>query len=243
MNYRSITITAVILFLFAIAGTGLVAVTYDTTRERIAANERERLLRKLHILVPPARHDNDLLTDTLKVHDELLLGTPEPVMVYRARRDDQPVALVIAPVAPDGYSGSIRLLIGINYDGSLTGVRVVTHRETPGLGDAIEEERSDWIYGFDGKSLENPPAARWEVRKDGGDFDQLTGATITPRAIVGAVSKSLLYYREHREALFSRGGDDEKGLSPQSRKDNHNSIHRGDAENAEQDFHSKDPDN
>lgn len=243
MNYRSIAITAVILFLFAVIGTGLVAVTYDSTRERIAANERERLLRKLHVLVPPARHDNDLFTDTLQVRDELLLGSPGPVMVYRARRDDRPVALVMAPVAPDGYSGSIRLLVGINYNGTLTGVRVVTHRETPGLGDAIEEERSDWIYGFDGRSLENPPTARWEVRKDGGDFDQLTGATITPRAIVGAVRKTLLYYREHREALFSRVGDNEQGLSPQSRKEKHKIIHRGDAENAEQDFHSKDPDN
>jgi electron transport complex protein RnfG len=203
VNYRSSAITAVILFLFAVIGTGLVAVTYDSTAERIAANERERLLRKLHVLVPPARHDNDLFADTLSVQDEVLLGTPGPVTVYRARRGDQPVALVMAPVAPDGYSGSIRLLVGINYDGTLTGVRVVTHRETPGLGDAIEEERSDWIYGFSGKSLENPPPSRWEVRKDGGDFDQLTGATITPRAIVGAVRRSLLYYREHREVLFS----------------------------------------
>lgn len=233
MNYRSSLITAVILFLFAVIGTGLVALTYDSTSERIAANERERLLRKLHVLAPPERHDNDLFADTITVRDEVLLGTPEPVTVYRARSGKQPVALVMAPVAPDGYSGSIRLLVGINYDGTLTGVRVVTHRETPGLGDAIEEERSGWIYGFDGKSLQNPPTGRWEVRKDGGDFDQLTGATITPRAIVGAVRKSLLYYREHREALFSRDTENEREHSPQSRKEKHNSIHSGDAENAE----------
>jgi electron transport complex protein RnfG len=214
VNYRNSAITAVILLLFAVIGTGLVAVTYDSTSEKIAANERERLLRKLHVLVPPSRHDNDLFADTLTVLDEFLLGTPEPVTVYRARRGERPVALVMAPVAPDGYSGSIRLLVGINYDGTLTGVRVVTHRETPGLGDAIEEERSDWIYGFNGKSLENPPTARWEVRKDDGDFDQLTGATITPRAIVGAVRKSLLYYREHREALFSMGNNTETDISP-----------------------------
>jgi len=217
VNYRNSAITAVILVLFAVIGTGLVAVTHESTSERIAANERERLLRKLHVLVPPPRHDNDLFADTLTVLDEVLLGTPEPVTVYRARHGERPVALVMAPVAPDGYSGSIRLLVGINYDGTLTGVRVVTHRETPGLGDAIEEERSDWIYGFNGKSLENPPTARWEVRKDGGDFDQLTGATITPRAIVGAVRKSLLYYREHREALFSMGNSTETEISPQRR--------------------------
>ncbi len=219
MNYRSSAITAVILFLFAVIGTGLVAVTYDSTSERIAANERERLLRKLHVLVPPARHDNDLFADTLTVRDEILLGTSEPVTVYRARRGGLPVALVMAPVAPDGYSGSIRLLVGINHDGTLSGVRVVTHRETPGLGDAIDEERSGWIYGFDGKSLENPPAARWEVRKDGGDFDQLTGATITPRAIVGAVRRSLLYYREHREALFSLNNKTKTEISPQRRNE------------------------
>jgi electron transport complex protein RnfG len=132
-----------------------------------------------------------------------MLGTDEAVTVYRARREGKPIALVMAPVAPDGYSGAIKLLIGIGYDGTLTGVRVSAHHETPGLGDAIDEERSDWIFGFDGKSLDNPPLDRWRVKRDGGAFDQLTGATITPRAIVKAVKKSLLYYREHRADLFA----------------------------------------
>ena len=116
---------------------------------------------------------------------------------------DSPIALVMATTAPDGYSGSIRLLVGINIDGSLSGVRVVAHRETPGLGDAIDEDRSDWIRIFDGKSLQDPPEERWAVRKDGGAFDQLTGATVTPRAVVKAVRQALLYYREHQQALFS----------------------------------------
>ena len=204
MNFRQIAITATILLLFALVGTALVVLTFDNTRERIAANERATLLRKLHQLIPPELHDNTLLEDTLTVTDSTLLGTSEPVTVYRARKAAQPVALVITPVAPDGYSGSIKLLVGINVDGTLSGVRVVAHRETPGLGDAIDESRSDWIHLFDNRSLGDPPLERWGVKKDGGNFDQLTGATITPRAVVKAVRQALLYYRDHQEALFAR---------------------------------------
>jgi len=203
VNYRNSVITAVILCVFAIAGTAIVAFTYDRTRDRIAANEREVLMRKLNVLIPQDDYDNSLFEDTLQVRDVKLLGTDEAVTVYRARREGKPVALVMTPVAPDGYSGAIKLLVGIGYDGTLTGVRVSAHHETPGLGDAIDEERSGWIFGFDGKSLVNPPQDRWRVKRDGGTFDQLTGATITPRAIVKAVKKTLLYYRDHRAALFA----------------------------------------
>jgi electron transport complex protein RnfG len=205
MNYRQSLITAAILLLFALIGTAMVAYTYDSTRERIAANERATLLRKLHRLIPRESYDNALLQDTLQVQNETLLGTADPVTVYRARMHGKPVALVIAAVAPDGYSGAIRLLVGINVDGSLSGVRVVAHRETPGLGDGIEEDRSDWILGFTGKSLQNPTLQGWAVKKDGGAFDQLTGATITPRAVVKAVRQALLYYRDHKDALFAPG--------------------------------------
>ena len=204
MNYRQIIITTIILLLFALIGTALVVTTFDNTRERIAANERATLLRKLHQLIRPEQHDNTLLEDTLTVTNRPLLGTSRPVTVYRARKAGQPVALVITPIAPDGYSGSIKLLVGINVDGTLSGVRVVAHRETPGLGDAIDETRSNWIHIFDNRSLEDPPLARWRVKKDGGDFDQLTGATITPRAVVKAVRQALLYYRDNQEALFAR---------------------------------------
>jgi electron transport complex protein RnfG len=213
--YRQIIITTIILLMFAIIGTTLVAVTYEGTRDQIAANERATLLRKLHRLIAPEQHDNVLLEDVLAVRDVTLLGTDEPVTVYRARKDGKPVSLVIETIAPDGYSGTIRLLVGINIDGSLSGVRVVGHRETPGLGDAIDETRSDWIHVFDGKSLDNPEAPGWAVRKDGGSFDQLTGATITPRAVVKAVRNALLYYRQHQETLFEPTGDaDATGNSP-----------------------------
>ena len=203
VNYRQIIITTIILLLFAISGTALVVYTFDNTRERISANERATLLRKLHQLVPQELHDNVLLDDTLTIINTPLLGTLEPVTVYRARKAGQPVALVITPVAPDGYSGIIKLLVGINVDGTLNGVRVVAHRETPGLGDAIDEKRSDWIHIFDNRSLQDPLLERWAVKKDDGDFDQLTGATITPRAVVKAIRQTLLYYRDHQDALFA----------------------------------------
>jgi electron transport complex protein RnfG len=206
LSYRAISITGVILFLFAITGTALVAFTYENTRDRIAANERATLLRKLHVLVGPECHDNNLFEDTVLISNPELFGTTDPVAVYRARQGSRPVALVLPAVAPDGYNGTIKLLVGINHDGSLAGVRVFSHHETPGLGDAIEEDRSNWIYGFDGKSLDDPATDHWLVTKDGGYFDQLTGATITPRAIVKAVKKSLLYYREHRDSLFDTPG-------------------------------------
>jgi len=215
MNTRQIIITTIILLMFAVIGTALVSYTFDNTREQIAANERATLLRKLHRLIPPGRHDNILLDDAIAVRNASLLGTDEPVMVYRALKDGKPVALVIAPIAPDGYSGSIKLLVGININGTLTGVRAIAHRETPGLGDAIEEQRSDWIHQFTGTSLEKPSLDRWNVRKDGGDFDQLTGATITPRAIVQAVRNALLYYRRHQETLFATG---EQGSATDSTK-------------------------
>ena len=214
MNYRQVVITAVILLLFAVIGTALVVYTFDNTRDRIAANERATLLRKLHQLIPPEAHDNILLEDIITVRDKSMLGTSREVTVYRARKAGQPVALVITPVAPNGYSGTIKLLVGIRVDGTLSGVRVVAHRETPGLGDAIDETRSDWIHQFDNKSLDNPTTDRWKVRKDGGDFDQLTGATITPRAIVKAVRQTLLYYRRNQEALFADNETNQQDNNP-----------------------------
>lgn len=203
MNVRHILITAAILLLFAVLGTGLVAFTYDNTHEIIEANERAALLENLHALVPPERHDNDLVKDTLQVREPIQLGTDEPVTVYRARKAGQPVAAILTPVAPDGYNGDIKLLVAINADGRLAGVRVTAHRETPGLGDGIEASRSDWVLKFTGRSLTDPDEKRWAVKKDGGAFDQFTGATITPRAVVKAVKKALIYFQQNRQTLFA----------------------------------------
>jgi electron transport complex protein RnfG len=128
-------------------------------------------------------------------------------VAYRARRAGQPVAVILRFAAVDGYSGEIGLLAGIEADGRLAGVRVTSHRETPGLGDAIEIGKSDWIRAFDGKSLNAPPAADWAVRRDGGVFDQFTGATITPRAVVRAVRAALEYHERNRDALYDAPAD------------------------------------
>ncbi|MGD8671823.1 MAG: electron transport complex subunit RsxG [Thiogranum sp.] len=204
MTYRPVVISAAFLFLFAVIGSGLVAFTHDNTAERIAENQRRALLRSLNELIPKDQYDNDVYADILYVHNSELLGTDEAVPVYRARKGGWPVAVVLAPVAPDGYNGNIRLLVAVRLDGTLAGVRVLAHRETPGLGDNIEADRSDWIRGFTGKSLNNPKQGQWKVKRDGGAFDQFTGATITPRAVVKAVKNTLLYYRANGDKLFEQ---------------------------------------
>jgi electron transport complex protein RnfG len=202
MIRHPILLAGMLLALFAVAGTGLVAFTHQQTAERIAANEREALLRSLTALVPAESIDNDIITDTVTVHDKERLGTAS-TLVYLGRKERMPVAAVFTSVDPNGYSGPIKLLVAVRMDGSLGGVRVVSHKETPGLGDKVEEERSDWIYSFNGKSLTNPDISRWKVKRDGGDFDQFTGATITPRSIVNTVKDTLLYFRDHGPALFA----------------------------------------
>lgn len=203
---RSMGVAALILTGFAIVGTGLVVVTYSGTRDIIAEAQRAALEASLNQLVPADRYDNRVTEDRIEVVDPEWLGTDQPVAVYRARRNGQPVALFATPVAPDGYSGPIQLLVGVYADGALAGVRVLAHKETPGLGDGIEEKRSPWILAFAGKSLESPQSERWKVKKDGGVFDQFTGATITPRAVVKATRKFLEYVRTHREQLFAPAG-------------------------------------
>ncbi|CAI8965152.1 electron transport complex subunit RsxG [Methylocaldum szegediense] len=200
---KSIINAAAALGLFAVIGIGLVALVHDGTKERIDANEQAVLLRTLESLIPAEWFDNDILTDTITATDPRL-GTDNPVTIYRARKDGNPVAAILSPVAPDGYNGAIKLLVAVRVDGSLAGVRVVSHRETPGLGDPIDTDKSDWIFTFDGRSLDNPSEARWKVKRDGGDFDQFTGATITPRAVVKAVYQTLIFFERHKDRLFEQ---------------------------------------
>lgn len=199
---RHMGIAALILTNFAMLGTGLVALTYTGTKDIIAENERAALLSNLNTLVSPDHYDNSLVEDSIQVIDPEFLGTSEPVTIYRAYKNGQPVAVLATPVAPDGYGGPIKLLVGVYADGTLAGVRVLSHQETPGLGDAIEASRSDWILDFTGKSMGNPTLENWKVKKDGGVFDQFTGATITPRAVIKAVGKFLIYFKQYREQLF-----------------------------------------
>jgi len=193
----------VLLGLFAIVATTLVALTEENTREQIKENQRQALLDGINALIPHDEYDNAILQDTLVLPATEALGTEEPTSVYRARQNGEPVAAVLTVIAPDGYSGTIRMLVGIYHSGKLAGVRVIDHKETPGLGDKIDVKKDDWILQFEGLSLGNPPASKWKVKKDGGEFDQFTGATITPRAVVAAVRQSLEYFRKHRDELFA----------------------------------------
>ncbi|MCK5718717.1 MAG: electron transport complex subunit RsxG [Thiomargarita sp.] len=193
---------AILLAFFAILGGGLVAFTFQITYEQIKANERAALLQTLSSLVPRDQYDNDLFEDIHYMRNETLLGSDKPIVIYRARKQGQPVAAVLNSVAPNGYNGAINLLIGISYEGVLMGVRVVSHQETPGLSDSIDERRSDWILGFNGHSLQNLEEKDWRVKRDGGVFDQFTGATITPRAVVSAVYNTLQFFQQHRDEIF-----------------------------------------
>jgi len=192
------------LTLFALVGAILIVGSYHSTRQQIVHNEKMTLLQTLNGLIPPSSYDNDLVNDSIEMENRAFLGTAKPMTIYRARKQKQAVAAIINSIAPDGYSGNIYLVVAVNYDGTLAGVRVLSHQETPGLGDYVEERRSKWILGFNQRSLNNPEEERWKVKRDGGVFDQFTGATITPRAVVKAVYKTLLFYQQYRDTIFMK---------------------------------------
>lgn len=195
--------TAVNLLAFALLGTAILAITYNQTRERIAQSIEAEKLKLISQIVPQSLFDNDILKDKLDIKPDALLGNDNITIAYRARLQNQPSVLVMEAVAPDGYSGKIVLLIAVRANGELAGVRVVEHKETPGLGDYIEIGRSNWVTVFNGTSLEKYQDRDWKVKKDGGQFDYMAGATITPRAVVKAVHQSLQYYAAHRADLFA----------------------------------------
>ena len=201
---RNAITTTILLSVFALVGTGLVAFTHYLTKDRIADQKRQFLLRELNSLLPTKSYDNKLTSDIIKVNSEQYLGTQKSITIYRARKGNKPVAALFKVIAPDGYNGNIVILVGIYFNGTLAGIRVIDHQETPGLGDVIEHRKSDWGQrSFREKSLTNPGTHQWKVRKDGGVFDQFTGATITPRAVVKAVHKALQYHKRNKQKLYA----------------------------------------
>lgn len=195
--------TGVILFVFALVATALLVLTHSRTESTIERSQQAEKLFLLGQVLPSALHDNDLLSSQQWLAPNELLGTRRPSAMWVARRGKAVTAVVLEAVAPDGYSGNIHLLIGIGIDGTVTGVRVTAHRETPGLGDYIVRSKSAWIEQFAGTSLTRPEARRWKVAKDGGQFDARAGATITPRAVVKAVHGALHYFARNRAALLA----------------------------------------
>ncbi|MGI1943845.1 electron transport complex subunit RsxG [Shewanella glacialipiscicola] len=193
-----------LLALFALICTGLVAVVNQQTADKITQQEQQELMRVLHQLIPDEIHDNDLTAQCTLLLDKDALGTDNPMPAYIATMAGKPVAIAIEAIAPDGYNGNIKLIVGVNTQGEVLGVRTLTHQETPGLGDKIELRKSNWVSQFVGKVLDSQDDKQWLVKKDGGDFDQFTSATITPRAYVKAVKNAVWYFNNNQAQIFSQ---------------------------------------
>jgi electron transport complex protein RnfG len=210
---------ATVLLVAAIAAAAAVLVTasWEFSHERIAANQRARLIASLSSVLDERLLERDLDPVLITAEDEALLGSDEPIDVFVPVDGTEPLAAIFASVAPGGYNAPIYLLIGIDIgSGEVTGVRVVSHRETPGLGDLIDIEKSDWLLQFDGKRVDDPAAIDWALTRDDGVFDSITGATVTPRAVVRAVHNTLLYFDAHRGELIdsARREAEARGSAP-----------------------------
>ncbi|MFA0628596.1 electron transport complex subunit RsxG [Vibrio sp. 10N.222.49.A3] len=192
-----------VLAIFACASTGLVAVTHYLTKDQIKQQEQAQLLSVLNQVIPHDLHDNELFSACTLVQAEEL-GTEQAMPAYIAKLNGEPSAIAIEAIAPDGYNGAIKVIVGMKIDGTILGTRVLSHQETPGLGDKIDLRVSDWILSFAGKQVTESNLDRWKVRKDGGDFDQFTGATITPRAVVKLVKQAVQYVNQNNQALLAQ---------------------------------------
>jgi len=199
---RNMLISAALLAVFGGLGTALVMFTFEATKEQIEASEKANLLRTLNTIIAPDTYTNNLLDNTLIVPHASQLGNKAETTIYQAWQDKTPVAIAFAITTHEGYSGEIKILIAIKADGLISGVRVIQHKETPGLGDKIEIAKNDWILDFNDKQLIKSETSLWKVKKDGGQFDQFTGATITPRAVVNAVYKAMDYFNHNQQKLF-----------------------------------------
>jgi electron transport complex protein RnfG len=203
---HTMTKNGLILAVFAIVATGLIALTYFGTKDQIALQQQQKLLSILNAVIDESSYDNAIQLDCALVTSSELLGSDEPQHIYRATKQGQAVAAAIETTAPDGYSGKIQLVVGITSSqagsAKVAGVRVLEHKETPGLGDKIDLRISNWVLDFNNQIYNADIATNWAVKKDGGQFDQFTGATITPRAVVNAVKLSVEYYLANKATIF-----------------------------------------
>lgn len=186
------------LALMALVVSAALALADHGTRDAIALRNAEDLKASLTQVIPSRLYDADLLDDVVM----LPVGpAAAPLKIYRARRHGE-ISAVAFTVVGQGYAGPIEALMGVDRQGRILGVRVTSHQETPGLGDKIEHRKSHWIFAFEGRSLNDPAPQAWRVKKDGGAFDQLTGATITPRAVVQGVKQGLEVFAAHQRQLL-----------------------------------------
>ena len=200
--------TAAIMLAFTLVFTALMAGTYKATAPLVAASTLAEKLRLIGEVLPQASYDNDLMADAITLPAQKALGLDDETRLWRARKDGAPVALVLEAAAPDGYSGRIGLIVAVGVDGRLIAVRVTTHKETPGLGDYIDPKKDrnkarPWITQFSNLGFDTVPREQWRVKKDGGRFDQMSGATISARAVTNASGRALAWTLERRDTLFA----------------------------------------
>ena len=204
----SIGLSGTVLALFAAVTSIAIGWTYLSTKSQIDFEVRRAEARQLLEIFPSDTHDNELVDDTFTIDAETpLLGIREARQGYRARLNGDVIGVILPTTARDGYSGDILALVGIRRDGTVAGIRVVAHRETPGLGDKVDIRKSDWVTDFNQRSLADPALPGWNVKKDGGVFDQFTGATVTPRAVILATRRALEYANLHTATLFETEAD------------------------------------
>jgi electron transport complex protein RnfG len=200
--------TAAIMLAFTLVFTAMMAGTYKATAPMVAASALAEKLRLIGEVLPAAAYDNDLMADAITLPPQAALGLDEDTRLWRARRNGAPAALVLEAAARDGYSGRISLILAVAADGQLLAVRVTAHKETPGLGDYIDPKKDrnkvrPWITQFNGLGFDSVPREKWRVKKDGGRFDQMSGATISARAITNASGRALAWAIENRDKLFA----------------------------------------
>lgn len=204
MISRAISKNSIMLGLFAIIMAAGLAATELATREQRAESLRRVQSLALEEIIPTSRHDNVLLDDIIHTDDNEYLKLKDTKNIHIARKNGAVIAFIFPVRAPDGYGGAIDSIVGVNLDGTIAGVRILQHRETPGLGDKIELKKSTWALSFNKKSLNNPQPERWKVKKDKGVFDQFTGATITPRAVVQSIYNTLVFFDKHKDSLLQQ---------------------------------------
>lgn len=199
----SIRRNSVGLALFAVLTAGLIAVTQQLTGNKIQENILAAQIAAFNEILPADMYDNDLTSDSAMLAADPLLGSNDDVKIHIARKNGEVTGIIFETIAPRGYNGNLDMLVAIDKNGVVTGSRVISHKETPGLGDKVDLKKDDWILSFANTSLSNPDLKGWGVKKDGGEFDQFTGATITPRAVVNAVKNTLLYFEQHKDTLLA----------------------------------------
>ena len=202
-SFKKVSITASAMIIFSLVASAALSISYFLTKTPIEESDARAKRMFLNQVVPSNLYDNNLVKDTISVEPNPLIGNKKNIDIYRAKKNNQVIAVIIETIAPDGYSGEIKTLVGVDQKDKILGVRVITHKETPGLGDYIEVDKSQWIKNFNLKSLDEMGEKEWAVKKDGGDFDYVSGATITARAVVKSTYKSLLYVKENKKRLFA----------------------------------------